>query len=117
MKTKKSKLSLVGLYQFWASLRKSVKDKEFDRDFDKERIRFYGKDCDSEFCPLTYSYYKKTGVFYVPGNYRSAAQNLGIDKDYADDIANAADDFYPSNCNNSRLRKIRRKLLKTLKLG
>ena len=96
----------TGLYKFWKTLRNSKDQKRISCG----DIRLYDENQYS-YCPLTYVYKKVNGRFISSYNWEKAAQELGIDSEYAKRIVDAADED-----NGNPEPKLRRKLLNALGL-
>lgn len=113
-------MNMTGTRKFWRLLRESAGKKSVKRKIEYgETIRLF--DCDgNEYCPLTFvdaksrNVYKNEEEILDIGNWGGAASQLGMDKEYALDIVDAADN--PLEYLHGRPRRIRQKLLKTLKL-
>lgn len=109
--------SKKGIRKFWRILRESVKNRKFKREINYGEVRLYDSD-GYEFCPLTYVAFKANDCSLDTGDWNIAASKLGIDKNYAYSIIDAADTDMEGLTGKSYQvkRRIRRKLLKTLKL-
>lgn len=99
----------TGLYSFWRVLRESTKKRNIKRELHFGDVRLVDKNGD-KYCPLTYVDHALNGSNLDTCEWEKAAINLGIDSEYAGKIVDAAD----SNMNDER--KLRAKLMKTLKL-